>query len=417
MALSAALRSPAIVFSLCDQTDSLSDIDRSGFICDKAGDIVIYHLLPEREPFSAFSGLAIAGHVANVMRFDAEGIVVCESSDDSWGFGPERQLILPALRGYGRIRARRHLPLWLAGPLLRCIFRPLLSRLKDGDIVWCQSQRAFAAALAGPIHAKGAMLIYHAHNSLADRQSLSVFKAFTPDVCVFNSEAMRQEALQFLPELKSTYAIHNGADETLFYPAPPMESMNNPVPVVLFVGRLHPVKGVHVLLDAMRIMLDRKVNVVCKIIGSSHSGKSKPTSYVKSLLRSNPPNVQFAGFRIQTEIAEEYRAADIVCCPSVWQEPFGNVNIEAMACGVPVVASRVGGIPEIAAEGGVLLVEPNSPVELADALQSLIEDKDLRTKVGAQGLRSFRRRFTWAVAFRKYQEVADNVRQGQCVKA
>ena len=81
------------------------------------------------------------------------------------------------------------------------------------------------------------------------------------------------------------------------------------------------------------------------------------------------------------------------------------MNVEGMACGIPVVASRVGGIPEIAAEGGVILVEPDSAVELADALQKLVKDGDLRVKVAAQGLSSFRRRFTWPIIVKGYEGV------------
>ena len=99
----------------------------------------------------------------------------------------------------------------------------------------------------------------------------------------------------------------------------------------------------------------------------------------------------------------------MLCCPSVWQEPFGNVNIEAMACGIPVVATRVGGIPEIAAGGGIVLVEPNSAVELANALQKLAEDENLRTQVAAEGLQASQRRFTWAAICGQYQDIANSV--------
>jgi glycosyltransferase involved in cell wall biosynthesis len=130
---------------------------------------------------------------------------------------------------------------------------------------------------------------------------------------------------------------------------------------------------------------------------------------VESLLNSSPSNVKFEGHRSARRIAEKYREADILCCPSIWQEPFGNVNIEAMASGIPVVATRVGGIPEIAAEGGVLLVEPNSAVGLADALQRLVEDKELRMEVAAKGLKAFHRRYTWAAVCRQYQEIMESI--------
>jgi spore coat protein SA len=273
--------------------------------------------------------------------------------------------------------------------------------------VWLNSEPFVAAALGAAIHAKGARMIYHSESSLTIYPRPSLFSSFSADAYIFASEAMRQEALRLVPHLQNTYSIHNGADETLFHPTALGEHPLNPIPVILYVGRLHPEKGVHVLIAAMRILRERKVAAVCKVVGSSFSGGSKPTAYAKSLARDCPSNVEFKDFRIQTEIAEEYRSADILCCPSVFQEPFGSVNIEGMACGIPVVASRVGGIPEIAAEGGVILVEPNSAVELANALQRLVEDKGLRAKVAEEGLSSFRRRFTWPSIFKQYQEVTE----------
>jgi spore coat protein SA len=230
---------------------------------------------------------------------------------------------------------------------------------------------------------------------------------------IFNSEAMRQEALRFLPRLKNTYTVHNGADENLFFPVSLNVTNIHSVPVILFVGRLVPIKGVHILMEAMRLLQERKVGAICKVVGSSHAGGSrdKVTHYIRSLHASSPSNVVFEGFRSAIDIASEYRAADILCCPSIWQEPFGNVNIEAMACGIPVVATRVGGIPEIAAEGGVILVEPNSAVEIADALQKLIENRELRSKVAAEGLLSFQRRFSWGTIAGQYREIINSLQK------
>ena len=372
---------------------------------------MIYHLLPGNESFSMFSGLAIARDVANMMRFESSSIVVCRDSDNTWGFTQDRILVIPGMRIFGRMRGRKYIPRWITTPFFRRMFRPLLSVIQSGDIVWCHNQPFWCAALAPLIRARGAKLVYHAHNPLTDRPHRSAFRVFNPDACIFVSDTIRQRALKWIPWLSNTHVVHNGADESMFFPALRSNGSSNAIPTVLFVGRVIPAKGVHVLVEAMRILQHREVNIRCRIVGASFLHGSKVTSYVRSLQERRPTNVEFIGFCPQAKIGEQYRAADILCCPSVWQEPFGNVNIEAMACGIPVVATRVGGIPEIASAGGILLVEPNSAEELADALQRLAEDESFRAAVAGQGLAAFRNRFTWAVVCAQYREIANQVNQ------
>jgi hypothetical protein len=76
---------------------------------------MIYHLLPENEPFSAFSGVAISRNVSNMMRLDPSRVVVCPKSDDSWGFGADRIMVVPAVHLLARIRGRRFKPVLPVG--------------------------------------------------------------------------------------------------------------------------------------------------------------------------------------------------------------------------------------------------------------------------------------------------------------
>jgi spore coat protein SA len=369
---------------------------------------MVYHLLCE--PFSAYSGLALSNVAANMMHFDDSSVVVCPQADDTWGFGSDRILVIPQLR-IGNLRGWQHVPSWIKRWVFGRIFDSVLSELREGDIVWCHNWAGIAEALEQEVHSRGAKLIYHAHNSLAARAARNGLRSLKADALIFNSGAMRREVLNLVPCLKNTFTIHNGVDEAVFYPVAPGAAPKNIVPTILYVGRLVRIKGAHVLIEAMRILEERGVPAICKVVGSSHAGGSskKVTKYMRLLQKRCPSNVQFVGFRAATDIAEEYRRADIFCCPSIWQEPFGNVNIEAMASGIPVVATRVGGIPEIAVGGGVLLVEPESPVELADALQKLIQNKDFRLKVGTEGLASFQQRFRWSTIIRQHQELIESL--------
>ena len=89
------------------------------------------------------------------------------------------------------------------------------------------------------------------------------------------------------------------------------------------------------------------------------------------------------------------RSADVVACVP-WYEPFGIVPLEAMACGVPVVASAVGGLVDTVVDGRTgLHVPPRRPREVARALRALLDDPELRRSMGAAGLRRARGRYSW----------------------
>jgi spore coat protein SA len=370
---------------------------------------MIYHVLPDLEKFSAFGGGALAHTVAHLMKLDPSRSVVCFSADDTWGFSNERIHVMAGGQKFAGIRGRRHFPPLITGPIFRSIYRPLLDMVKPGDIVWLHNSPGVGAALQKQLRRKGAKLIYHCHDAVDHRAFRLAFLAFKPDAYIFVSDYLRRYWTGVVPEIKKAYVIHNGASEELFYPSADGMKRENSVPVVLYVGRLIHDKGVHVLMQAMELLKQRGIPVVCKIVGSAFAGGAKPTPYVESLLATQPSNVEFIGFRSATEVADEFRAADILCVPSIWQEPFGKVNVEAMACALPVVATRVGGIPEIAQEGGIVLVEPDSAVELADALAGLLADPSARARLAHEAKEAFLRCFTWRRALEKYGQVVQEL--------
>jgi glycosyltransferase involved in cell wall biosynthesis len=105
--------------------------------------------------------------------------------------------------------------------------------------------------------------------------------------------------------------------------------------------------------------------------------------------------VELLGGVAREHVPALLRSADVVaCCP--WYEPFGIVAVEAMACGVPVVASRVGGLAETVIDGVTgLHVPPRSPRDIADALARLVRDKRLRARLGGAGKRRANR-YAWS---------------------
>jgi spore coat protein SA len=357
---------------------------------------ITYYLLTEAEPFSEFAGGAISRWAGNVLRGEPNSVVVCPWADGSWNFPQESIQVLPGLARYKHFRrCLQHLPWFLHRQVIRAVLRPLLKRVRSGDIVWIHNRPEFAIAITALVHRTGGRVVLHLHNSHLVERPEHLMKRVCVDRLVFVSEFLRQQARTKFPRLGTSSILYNGADPSIFFPA--VDRNGNPVTAtVLFAGRLVEDKGIHILLDAMSLLEQEGVRLQAHIVGSSGFGTEKETDYTRRLKGSSTANVVFLPYCSGAGLGTLFREADMFCSPSVWEEPFGLVNVEAFACGLPVVSTRGGSSNEIFAHGGGILVERGSAVQLASALRLLAENPELRARLGQQGYAAFLEHFTWS---------------------
>jgi spore coat protein SA len=363
----------------------------------------IYHLLDEAEIFSEKDGGAISRWAANVLR-DGPEVVICPSFDSSWGFPTERIYQLPNWGLTDPIHPLLYRMPWaMQRQSYLYVFRGLLKKLRRGYLLYIHNRPAPAAALATVAQQHGIQIVLHMHNSHLIQANRGQLNALKKTPIVFCSEFLKKEADTALPNhFESTHVVHNGADGGKFHS---VKRDRNSLPTIIYTGRLVPYKGIHVLLDAMRILERKKIKAKCKIVGGARFGSSSPTRYVRKLQRRKSTNTEMIGYVAGDGLAELLRNADIFCCPSIWNDPFPMALLEAMASGLPVVASRTGGIPEQLAYGGGILVPPNEPEALAAALERLVNDASYREELSDKALISFREHFFWSVTRKQYERV------------
>ncbi len=184
-------------------------------------------------------------------------------------------------------------------------------------------------------------------------------------------------------------------------------------PYVLFIGRLSRQKGLLYLIRAAEQLDPRALVVVC---AGAPDTPVVAAEIEQAVAEIGANRIIWIGEMVDRATAVElYSHAAVFCCPSIY-EPFGIINLEAMACEVPVVATAVGGIPEVVRDGetGILIplerqpapsFEPKDPAEfsqaLAQALNRLLADAPLREAMGRRGRARVEAQFNWRAVARR----------------
>ncbi len=210
------------------------------------------------------------------------------------------------------------------------------------------------------------------------------------------SRQMRDDILaHFRVDPARVVMIHNGIDPDRYRRTAAREALERfgvREPYVLFVGRITDQKGIFHLLEAAPNLPPGVQVVLC----ASAPDTPEIEERLKRTLPKHPNALWIDKMISVDEVIQLYSHAEAFVCPSVY-EPFGLINLEAMACETAVVASAVGGILEVVEDGiGGLLVPPGRPDDLANALRRLLDDPARRRAMGRAGRRRVEQQFSWA---------------------
>jgi len=175
--------------------------------------------------------------------------------------------------------------------------------------------------------------------------------------------------------------------------------------MLLFVGRIEKYKGLHVLLKSLLYVKEPvQLSIIGPLVGEAKYHKRIFELIIK-VNEKTAHRVNYLGPKRPTEIIKYYQMASILVVPSL-SESFGNVILESLACETPVIASNVGGIPEIITnyKNGIL-IPPNDAKKLAKVIEFLLNREELIRKLGEQGRRLVVEKFSVEVVAKKLLEV------------
>ena len=276
----------------------------------------------------------------------------------------------------------------------------------------------------------GVRIVLHMHdNKQAYRDPAVLAKRLgRADLAVGCSEFVTERARRALPRLADRCRTVLNAVDIDLYDKDAARTGNGKR--LLFIGRLTPEKGVHTLLGAFELVLGRHPDAQLVLVGQHRLAPAvevdpfgddprfadlrvfyrEPETYARHLQQMLNPaaqeRVRFLGPLPHEQTPDRLAEADVFVFPSIWDEPFGLPVIESMAAGVPVVATRVGGIRETIEHGiSGLLVEPGDVTGLAEQLDRLLADPAHRHAIGDAGRARARRHYSWTTRIDEWADL------------
>jgi alpha-maltose-1-phosphate synthase len=234
------------------------------------------------------------------------------------------------------------------------------------------------------------------------------------DAVIAVSNGTKDDILRVYPlPPERVHVSYNGIDleeyrQTTDTSALELHSVDPEVPYVLFVGRITRQKGVTHLVDAIQYMPKGTQVVLCAGAPDTPEIAAEMRAKVEEVRAKNPHVIWIEKMLSKPEVIQLYSHARVFCCPSVY-EPFGIINLEAMACGAPVVASATGGIKEVVVDGvtGYLVPFEQDPVtsfplnsdqfakDLGTKVTALLEDPEKCRTFGQAGRKRVEEKFSW----------------------
>jgi len=245
------------------------------------------------------------------------------------------------------------------------------------------------------------------------------------DAVIAVSESTKADILRlFDVDPARVHVIHNGIDlaeyrERRDEAVLKKHGIDPARPYILFVGRITRQKGIVHLVRALKHLDPGFQVVLCAGAPDTPEIAEEMKSAVEAACKVRPGLVWIEEMLPRDEVIALYSGAEVFVCPSIY-EPFGIINLEAMACGTPVVASAVGGIPEVVVPGETGLLVPveqmtEAPFEpvnadtfafdLAEAINELMRDETRRRYMGKQARRRVEEVFSWEAIARRTEEL------------
>ncbi len=241
------------------------------------------------------------------------------------------------------------------------------------------------------------------------------------DAVIAVSQGTRADVLRVsAARPERVHVIYNGIDTDLYRPTPAHDALDDhgidPArPYVLFVGRITRQKGIVHLVRALANVDQTAQIVLCAGAPDTPEIAAEMAAAVAEVSARREGVIWVRDMVSRAATIQLYSHATVFCCPSIY-EPFGLINLEALACGTPVVASAVGGIPEVVTDGetGLLVpveqggegsFEPIDPAgfsrDLATALNRLLADPALRDRMAVAGRQRAEQHFAWRAIARQ----------------